>query len=327
MKKKIFTFALILIVVLLTLYFVWALAANIQKETLKNHLNNEWALDLRDENITTNGFPFKFGIKVSNFKSKLKNTPLRLEFLKLEVIRLIYNFSDVILFLEKPMIISLGYPYFNSSSNRLKASIFDKPFSGRFRLITEQEDWELSNNKNLKILKARKVIFALKDADKMKLDFYFQADNLGLNFLNKVQEKDSENLNKLILKGAILNDVTRSQELHYQPIKLESIMLEQLDMDIGFFKLSCNDMVAINLLKLTTEDYINCLLKLNPKDISSIKTGNESIQSIIDFVNFLLIINNKKRAAEQQVIPIKLSLDKGLFYINSIPIYQFPTQF
>ena len=95
MKKKIYTFSLILFAFLFALYFVWALAANIQKEVLKKHLSSEWELDLSDENITTDGFPFKFGIKVSNFKSHLKDTPLRLEFLRLEIVRLIYNFSDV----------------------------------------------------------------------------------------------------------------------------------------------------------------------------------------------------------------------------------------
>ena len=61
MKKKIYTFSSILIVVLFLLYFVWALAANIQKEAFKKYLSEEWAINLREENITTNGFPFKFG--------------------------------------------------------------------------------------------------------------------------------------------------------------------------------------------------------------------------------------------------------------------------
>ena len=107
MKKKIYTFSLILFVVLCSLYFVWAIAANIQKEVLKQHLSNEWAVTLSDENIVTDGFPFKFGLKVSNFQSQLNNTAIKLEFIKLEIIRLIYNFSDFILFLEKPMVTSM----------------------------------------------------------------------------------------------------------------------------------------------------------------------------------------------------------------------------
>ena len=69
MKKKIYTFSLILFAFLFALYFVWSLAANIQKEALKQHLSNEWAVTLSEEKITTDGFPFKFGIKVSNFQS------------------------------------------------------------------------------------------------------------------------------------------------------------------------------------------------------------------------------------------------------------------
>ena len=327
MKKKIYTFSLILFAFLFALYFVWALAANIQKEALKQHLGNEWAVTLSDEKITTDGFPFKFGIKVSNFQSQLNNTPIKLEFLKLEIIRLIYNFSDFILFLEKPKVTSMDYPKFNSSSNKLKASISDRPFSGKFKLITEQENWQLSDDRNTKILEAKEVIFALKDADQMNLDFYFQADNLGVSILDKIYKKDPEKPNKLILKGSILNSVTSSREAPYKPIKLENIMLEKLDMNIGFFKLSCNDMVAVNLFKLTTKEDVACLLKLSPKNISKIKTDNELIQSIIDIVNLLLIINNPTRTAELQEIPIKLSLNKGLFYINAIPIYQFPTQY
>ena len=327
MKKKIYTFILILFAFLFALYFVWALAANIQKEALKQHLSNEWAVTLSDEKITTDGFPFKFGIKVSNFQSQLNNTPIKLEFLKLEIIRLIYNFSDFILFLEKPMVTSMDYPKFNSSSNKLKASISDRPFSGKFKLITEQENWQLSDDRNTKILEAKEVIFALKDADQMNLDFYFQADNLGVSILDKIYKKDPEKPNKLILKGSILNSVVSSREAPYKPIKLENIMLEKLDMNIGFFKLSCNDMVAVNLFKLTTKEDVACLLKLSPKNISKIKTDNELIQRIIDIVNLLLIINNPTRTAELQAIPIKFNLNKGLFYINAIPIYQFPTQY
>ena len=327
MKKKIYTFSLILFAFLFALYFVWSLAANIQKEALKQYLSNEWAVILNDEKITTDGFPFKFGIKVSNFQSQLNNTPIKLEFLNLEIIRLIYNFSDFILFLEKPMVTRMDYPKFNSSSNKLKASISDRPFSGKFKLITEQENWQLSDDRNTKILEAKEVIFALKDADQMNLDFYFQADNLGVSILDKIYKKDPEKPNKLILKGSILNSVTSSREAPYKPIKLENIMLEKLDMNIGFFKLSCNDMVAVNLFKLTTMEDVACLLKLSPKNISKIKTDNELIQSIIDIVNLLLIINNPTRTAELQEIPIKLSLNKGLFYINAIPIYQFPTQY
>ncbi len=327
MKKKIYTFSLILFAFLFALYFVWALAANIQKEALKQHLSNEWAVTLSDEKITTDGFPFKFGIKVSNFQSQLNNTPIKLEFLKLEIIRLIYNFSDFILFLEKPMVTNMDYPKFNSSSNKLKASISNRPFSGKFKLITEQENWQLSDDRNTKILEAKEVIFALKDADQMNLDFYFQADNLGVSILDKIYKKDPEKPNKLILKGSILNSVTSSREAPYKPIKLENIMLEKLDMNIGFFKLSCNDMVAVNLFKLTTMEDVACLLKLSPKNISKIKTDNELIQSIIDIVNLLLMINNPTRTAELQEIPIKLSLNKGLFYINAIPVYQFPTQY
>ena len=327
MKKKIYTFSLILFAFLFALYFVWSLAANIQKEALKQYLSNEWAVTLSDEKITTDGFPFKFGIKVSNFQSQLNNTPIKLEFLKLEIIRLIYNFSDFILFLEKPMVTSMDYPKFNSSSNKLKASISNRPFSGKFKLITEQENWQLSDDRNTKILEAKEVIFALKDADQMNLDFYFQADNLGVSSLDKIYKKDPEKPNKLILKGSILNSVISSREAPYKPIKLENIMLEKLDMNIGFFKLSCNDMVAVNLFKLTTKEDVACLLKLSPKNISKIKTDNELIQSIIDIVNLLLIINNPKRTAELQAIPINLSLNKGLFYINAIPIYQFPTQY
>ncbi len=327
MKKKIYTFSLILFVFLFALYFVWALAANIQKEALKQHLSNEWAVTLSDEKITTDGFPFKFGIKVSNFQSQLNNTPIKLEFLKLEIIRLIYNFSDFILFLEKPMVTIMDDPKFNSSSNKLKASISDRPFSGKFKLITEQEKWQLSDDRNTKILEAKKVIFALKDADQMNLDFYFQADNLGVSVLDKIYKKDPGKPNKLILKGSILNSVTSSREAPYKSIELENIILKKLDMNIGFFKLSCNDMVAVNLFELTTEEDVACLLELSQKKISKIKTDNEFIQSIIDIVNLLLIINNPTKTAELQAIPINFSLNKGLFYINAIPIYRFPTQY
>lgn len=327
MKKKIYTFSLILFAFLFALYFVWAIAANIQKEALKQHLRNAWAVTLSDKKITTDGFPFKFGIKVSNFQSQLNNTPIKLEFLKLEIIRLIYNFSDFILFLEKPIVTIVDYPKLKSSSNKLKASISDRPFSGKFKLITEQENWQLSDDRNTKILEANKVIFALKDADQMNLDFYFQADSLGVSVLDKIYKKDPEEPNKLILKGSILNSVIRSRDAPYKPIELENIMLEKLDMNIEFFKLVCNDGVAVNLLKMTTKEDFTCLLKLSPKNISKIKTDNKLIQSIIDIVNLLLITNKPTRTAELQAIPIKLRLNKGLFYINAIPIHQFPTQY
>ena len=77
---------------------------------------------------------------------------------------------------------------------------------------------------------------------------------------------------------------------------------------------------------MTTDDDVNCLLKLSPEHISKIKTDNELIQSIIGFVNLLLIFNKPTQTTELQAIPVKLSLNKGLLFINAIPIYQFPAQ-
>ena len=327
MKKKIYTFTLILFVVLLSLYFVWALAANIQKEALKKHLRDEWAFDLSNESITAYGFPFKFGVKVSNLQSPLKHIPVSLQFLKLEIVRLIYNFSDVILFVEKPIITSTGYPKFNSSANKLKVSISNRPFSGSFKLISEQEDWQISVDRKLRRVEAKKVIFALKDMDKMKLAFYLQANDLSSSFLNKIQERDPEKPNELILKGTISNSFISNPNAPYRPIKLESIMLEQIDINIGLLKLGCNDAVAINLINLTTEGDIDCLLRLSSKDISKIETDNELLKRIIGLINLLLIIKNPTNTAETQAVPVKFSLDKGLFYINTVPIYQFPRKY
>ena len=327
MKKKIYTFTLILFAVLLLLYFLWALAANIQKDALKKYLNDEWNFSVTDDKISIDGFPFQFGIKISNFQSALKQKPVTLEFSKLEIVRLIYNFSDVILFAEKPIITNKDYPEFSSLSKKLKVSISDRPFSGSFKLISEQEDWQISNDKKFQILKAKKVIFALKDAEKMKLDFYFQADDLGLSFLNNIQRRSSVKPNKLIFKGKIFDNIINNQEDSYKAIKLGSIILEKLDMNIGFFKLSCNDMVEIKLFELSTKGDVSCLLRLSYKDISTIKTDNETIQSVIELIKLILIIKNPTKNAEPQAIPIKFSLDKGAFYINKIPIYQFPPKY
>ena len=95
MKKKIYTFTLILFAVLLLLYFLWALAANIQKDALKQYLNDEWNFSLTDDKISIEGFPFQFGIKVSNFQSPLKQKPVTLEFSKLEIVRLIYLLDEL----------------------------------------------------------------------------------------------------------------------------------------------------------------------------------------------------------------------------------------
>jgi len=324
MKKKIYTFTLILFVVLLSLYFVWAFAANIQKEALQRNLRDEWAYNLSNESITAYGFPFKFGVKVSNFQSPLKHIPLSLQFLKLDIVRLIYNFSDVILFVEKPMITSTGYPKFNSSANKLEVSISNRPFSGSFKLISEQEDWQISVDRKLRRVEAKKVVFALKDMDKMKLAFYLQANDLSFSFLNKIQERDPEKPNELILKGTISNNFISNANAPYRPIKLESIMLEQININIGALKLGCNDAVAINLINLTSEGDINCLLRLSSKDISKIETDNELLKRIIGLINLLLIIKNPTNTAETQAVPVKFSLDKGLFYINAVPVYQFP---
>tara|TARA_B100002051_G_scaffold271491_1_gene306336 strand:- start:685 stop:1668 length:984 start_codon:yes stop_codon:yes gene_type:complete len=327
MKKKIYTFTLSLFVVLFLIYFVWALAANIQKEALKRHLSEEWFVKLSDENITTNGFPFKFGIKVSNFQSPLKNTQLTLEFLNLELVRLIYNISDVILFINRPKITSMVSPKFNSSSNKMKISISNTPFSGRFRLITEQEDWQITGNKKFKGFEAKKVIFALKDANEMKLDFYFEANDLVFSSFDKIQKRDSEKANKLTLKGTVFNRATKNREILYNAITPEFIILEQLNMNIGFLKLSCNDMIKINFFDLTTEDDFDCLLRLSSKDISKVKNENQSIQSIIDLINLIFIMQNPTNNSEPREIPVKFSLNKGFFFINSIPVYQFPTRY
>ena len=327
MRKKIYTFIFILFVISLSVYFVWAIAANIQKESFKRYLSEEWSLNLNDEKITIDGFPFKFGIKVSNFQSPIKRIPLNLQFVKLEIVRLIYNFSDVILFVGNPIITSTGYPKFNSSANKLKVSISKKPFTGRFKLITEQEDWQISDDRNIKKFEAKEVIFALKDADKGDLDFYLQANDLNFSFLSKVWESDPRKPSRFILKGTISNSYMSNPKVPHQTIKIESILLEKVDINIGGLDLGCNDMVAINLIRLTTEGDFNCLLRISSKDISRINTDNALLKSIIDLINLILIIKNPANTDEPQSIPIKLSLDKGLIYINTIPIYQLPKNY
>ena len=324
MKKKIYTFILFLLAILVVLYFVWTLAANIQGEALKRYLRSEWSLNLDDGSIKSDGFPFKFVLKVSNLQSPLKSTPLTLQFFKLDIVRLIYNFSDVIVFAEKPSITNIDYPEFNSSSKKLKVSISNKPFSGKFRLISELQFWQISNVKKNKIVEAEKVIFALKDADEEKLDFYVKAYNLSFGFLDKIQGNGFQERNEFIIKGKIQNSTIDKNEALNKIIKLETLILEQLDIDIGFLSLSCNEMVPLNLSEMTTEGDIGCLLKLNPRDISRIKTKNETIQKITNLINFILIIKNLKKTSEKQKIPIKFSLNEGLFYLNGIPIYHFP---
>ena len=323
MRKKIYTFTFVLFVISTSLYFVWVIAANIQKEAFKQYLSEGWSIGLNDENITTDGFPFKFRIKVSNFRSSLKHIPLNLQFIKLEIVKLIYNFSDVILFVEKPMIASTDYPKFNSSANKLKISISDRPFSGRFKLITEQEDWQISDDRNIKRLEAKEVIFALKDADNMTLDFYLAANNLNSSFLKKIQVMDSETSTKLILKGTVSNSYISNQKAPHQAIKLKSIKLEHIDIDIGVLKLSCDDIVFLNLIELTTEGNVDCLLTLSSRNISRIKTDTGALKSIINLINLILVIKDPANTGEPQIVPVKLSLDRGLFFINAIPIYQF----
>ena len=324
MKKKIYTFALLSIVITLLLYFVWGKAANIQKQALKEYLNNEWSFILSDENITIDGFPFKFAITLSDFQSPIRNTPLTLQFSKLEIVRLIYDFSNIILFSENPKVTSLDNPKFNSSSNKLKISISDKPFSGKFKLITEQEDWQISNGKKLQKINAKKIIFALKDSEEMKLAFYIKVDDFDSNLFDKIQEKNSLAPNQIILKGAISNTSIIKKEASLKGIELDWIELEHLDINIGFIKLYCDDHVTIDLFNLTIEDQVDCLLRLTPQDISKIETRNKVIQKILDLVDIILILQNKRKTSEIQSIPLKFTLNRGLLHINRIPVYQFP---
>ena len=200
----------------------------------------------------------------------------------------------------------------------------DKPFSGKFKLITEQEDWQISNGRKLQKINAKKIIFALKDSDETKLDFYLKVDDFDSNLLDEIQEKNSLGQNKIILKGAILNTDINKKETSFKDIALHRIELEHLDINIGFIKLSCDDNVAIDLFNLSSEDQVDCLLRLTSKGISKIKTGIKSIQNILDLVKIILILQNKGKTSDIQPIPLKFGLNKGLLHINRIPVYQFP---
>ena len=146
-------------------------------------------------------------------------------------------------------------------------------------------------------------------------------------FFNKIQERSSREPNKLILKGKILNNSISKDEDPLKATKFDSIMLEKLEMSIGFSKLSCNEMVVINIYEFTTEGEVDCFLRLSYEDISKIKTNNETIQSIIELIKLISIFKNQNISAEPQAIPIKVSLIKGSLYINKIPIYQFPVRY
>ena len=326
MKKKIYTFTILLFVTTTLLYFVWAKAANIQKQALQEYLKNDWSVILRDETTTISGFPFKFAMTFSDFQSPIRNTPLTLQFSKLELVRLIYDFSDIILFSENTKVTSLDDPIFNSSSKKMKISLSDKPFSGKFKLITEQEDWQISNGRKLQKINAKKIIFALKDSDETKLDFYLKIDDFDSNFLDKIQEKHALAKNEVILKGAIPNTSINKKDASFKDITLDWIELEHLDINIGLIELSCDDNVKIDLFNLSSKDQVDCLLKLTSQDISNIETENKSIQNLLDFINIILILQNRGKTSDIKPIPLKFGLNRGLVHINRIPVYQFPTK-
>ena len=104
-------------------------------------------------------------------------------------------------------------------------------------------------------------------------------------------------------------------------------MLEQLDTNLGFSRLSCSDKVSINIYEFTTDGDVDCFLKLSYEDVSKIKTNNKTIQSVIEIIKLVSIFTNQTKSAQLHAIPIKVSLNKGSLYLNRILIYRFPIKY
>ena len=323
MKKKIFTFLLTITTICLSLYFIWLRAANFQEDLVKNNINNDLALKITNEQIRTKGFPFKLITTISDFESSVKSTSLVFKFLELEIIRLIYNFTDTIFFIEKPTLKNVFNAGIYSSSNRIKISLSDKPFSGQFKLIAELEGWKLFDNKNLRQIGANKMIFAMKDSDGKKLDFYFQAEDFDSPELNKIMGKESQQRNTLNLKGFILDKSSDKQKIKLSTLTISSIQIRQIDLNIGSINLNCNDAVDIKLSDFTNEQQFDCLLNLTQEHIAKTDIENVSVQKFINLIRLILIIKNPIQTGQPEGIPLNFRFSKGSLFVNGILIYKF----
>ena len=323
MKKKIFTFLLTITTICLSLYFIWLRAANFQEDLVKNNINNDLALKITNEQIRTKGFPFKLITTISDFESSVKSTSLVFKFLELEIIRLIYNFTDTIFFIEKPTLKNIFNAGIYSSSNRIKISLSDKPFSGQFKLIAELEGWKLFDNKNLRQIGANKMIFAMKDSDGKKLDFYFQAEDFDSPELNKIMGKEPQQRNTLNLKGFILDKSSDKQKMKLSTLTISSIQIRQIDLNIGSINLNCNDAVDIKLSDFTNEQQFDCLLNLTQEHIAKTDIENVSVQKFINLIRLILIIKNPIHTGQPEGIPLNFRFSKGSLFVNGILIYKF----
>ena len=60
--------------------------------------------------------------------------------------------------------------------------------------------------------------------------------------------------------------------------------------------------------------------------IEKIADWLEQVFNKLNLNNLILILQDKRKTSDIQSIPLKFGLNKGLLYINRIPVYQFPTK-
>ena len=121
------------------------------------------------------------------------------------------------------------------------------------------------------------VLYSVDRDKSVTDDVYGEASQEEIRFFPPVEFKALVNISGPT-NDSYAGGLMRYMESGNLTISVYKKELEQLGIDIGFFKLSCNDMVTLNLLELTTDGDVGCLLKLYPQYISRIKTENETIQ-------------------------------------------------
>ena len=322
MKKKIITLLLTFFVIVLSAYMVWLYTAKKQEKFLLETLSKTLDLSIKNSDINTSGFPYRFFTEIKNVDLKIQKTGYKILIPRANILRMAYHLRKAIILIDKP-IIKGDFPsslYFTAKDSKLSLSGVSIP--EKFKLISEINDIKIIGANEIEIANIEQAMVALRERSRGELEIYTKLDRIRL----EEESNDFIQLNRALDSQLLING-----SLHYELFPPQSeklnfgrkpLIIETINFMNEFLKLNCDLKLYLSVNKIYTNKEEKCFLKVSPNIFSLISTNNPEIVKFMYLIKAfvsLKLLTNPENFIE---IPFFISVKNNNVFINKKYVFE-----
>ncbi len=322
MKKKINTLLLTFFVIMVSSYMVWFYVAKKQEKILLEALSHTLDFNIKNANVKTSGFPYRFFTEIKNINFKIADSNYKVSIPKADILRMAYNLRKTIILIDKPEIKGdfSNSLYFTAKESRL--SLSGVSIAEKFKLISKTNGIKVKGTNEIEIADIDQAMVALRDISKGEIEVYIRLDRIKLG-------KDSNNF--IQLNREIDSQLSLSGYLNYEPIppqseklnfERKSIIIETVNFMNEFLKLNCDLKLHLSANKIYTNKEEKCFLKISPNIFNLISTNNPEIVRFIYLIKAfvsLQLLTNPENFIE---LPFFISVKNNNVFINKKNVFE-----